>query len=224
METSVSIKQEILSVLQFRHATKDFDSSRKISDSDFQFILETGRLSPSSFGFEPWRFVVVQSREIREKLIPYASGARRQLPTASHFVLLLSRLPKDMMADSEYIRYMMEEVQKLPEEAAKIKGMAYDKFLKTGFGLQDNERAMFEWGCRQTYLALSNMMTSAARIGIDSCPIEGFDKGKIEQILAEEGIMDAAHFGIACMAAFGYRQDEPPAKTRQSMDQIVQWV
>ncbi|WP_410511734.1 NAD(P)H-dependent oxidoreductase [Paenibacillus sp. BR2-3] len=217
-------KNEILSAFQFRHATKEFDTSKKISDSDFQFILETGRLSPSSFGFEPWRFVVVQSQEIREKLRPYASGAQKQLSTASHFVLILSRLPKDMVADSDYIMDMMVNVQKLPAEVVEAKGKAYDKFLKTGFRLQENERAMFEWGCRQTYLALGNMMTSAALIGIDSCPMEGFEKNNIEQVLAEEGIMDAGHFGISCMVAFGYRLNEPGAKTRQSADQVIQWV
>ncbi|MNC06764.1 putative NAD(P)H nitroreductase YfkO [compost metagenome] len=83
---------------------------------------------------------------------------------------------------------------------------------------------MFEWGARQTYLALGNMMTAAAQIGIDSCPIEGFDKLKIEEILAAEGIMDPEHFGIACMVAFGSRLNEPRGKTRRSADQVVQWV
>ncbi|OAB42267.1 NAD(P)H-dependent oxidoreductase [Paenibacillus glacialis] len=224
METLTTTKNEILSAYQFRHATKEFDSSKKISDSDFQFILETGRLSPSSFGFEPWRFVVVQSQEIREKLHPYAWGAQKQLTTSSHFVLILSRLPKDMVADSDYIQGMLKNVQKLPAEVVVGKGSVYDNFLKLEFGLQENERAMFEWGCRQTYLALGNMMTAAAQIGIDSCPMEGFNKEKIEHILAEEGIMDAEHFGISCMVAFGYRLNEPRAKTRQTTDQVIQWV
>lgn len=78
MEASAiaAAKHEILSAFEFRHATKVFDSSRKISEDDFQFILETGRLSPSSFGFEPWRFVVVQNPEIREKLRPFAWGPK----------------------------------------------------------------------------------------------------------------------------------------------------
>ncbi len=97
META-TVKNEILAAYQFRHATKEFDASRKISSGDFQFILETGRLSPSSFGLEPWQFVVVQNPQIREKLRPFAWGAQKQLPTASHFVLILSRLPKDMAA------------------------------------------------------------------------------------------------------------------------------
>ncbi|MEC0169320.1 NAD(P)H-dependent oxidoreductase [Paenibacillus graminis] len=224
MEMTAAVKKEIIAAYEFRHATKEFDSSRKISGEDFQFILETGRLSPSSFGFEPWKFVVVQNPEIREKLRPFAWGAQKQLPTASHFVLILSRLPKDLTAGSDYIQGIMKDVQNLPPEVAEGKSKMYDTFLTTDFGLAGNDRALFEWGARQTYLALGNMMTAAAQIGIDSCPIEGFNKLKIEEILAAEGIMDPEHFGIACMVAFGYRLNEPRGKTRRSADQVVQWV
>ncbi|KWX78597.1 NAD(P)H-dependent oxidoreductase [Paenibacillus jilunlii] len=224
MEITAAVKKEIIAAYEFRHATKEFDSSRKISGEDFQFILETGRLSPSSFGFEPWKFVVVQNPDIREKLRPFAWGAQKQLPTASHFVLILSRLPKDLTAGSDYIQGFMKDVQNLPPEVAEGKSKMYDTFLTTDFGLAGNDRALFEWGARQTYLALGNMMTAAAQIGIDSCPIEGFDKLKIEEILAAEGIMDPEHFGIACMVAFGYRLNEPRGKTRRSADQVIQWV
>jgi nitroreductase len=129
-----------------------------------------------------------------------------------------------MVADSDYIQGMLKNVQKLPAEVVVGKGNVYDNFLKLDFGLQENERAMFEWGCRQTYLALGNMMTSAVQIGIDSCPMEGFNKEKIEHVLSEAGIMDAEHFGISCMVAFGYRLNEPRMKTRQTADQVIQWV
>lgn len=221
---TATAKEHILAAYQYRHATKVFDSSKKISAEDFSFILETGRLSPSSFGFEPWKFVVLQNPEIREKLLPHAWGAQKQLPTASHFVLILARQPRDMAADSGYIRGMMQEVQNLPPEIAEGKLKFYDAFLKSDFSLAGNERVMFEWAARQTYLALGNMMTAAALIGIDSCPIEGFDKAKTEQILAAEGIMDPEHFGLACMVAFGYRTGEPRPKTRRTADQVVEWV
>ncbi|QQZ59376.1 NAD(P)H-dependent oxidoreductase [Paenibacillus sonchi] len=224
MESNAAAKKEIIAAYEFRHATKEFDSSRKISGEDFQFILETGRLSPSSFGFEPWKFVVVQNPEIREKLRQFTWGAQKQLPTASHFVLILSRLPKDLAAGSDYIQGIMKDVQNLPPEVAEGKRKMYDTFLTTDFGLTGNDRALFEWGARQTYLALGNMMTAAAQIGIDSCPIEGFDKPKIEEILAAKGIMDPEHFGIACMVAFGYRLNEPRGKTRRSAEQVVHWV
>ncbi|CAH1195208.1 Putative NAD(P)H nitroreductase YfkO [Paenibacillus plantiphilus] len=217
-------KNELLSAFQFRHATKEFDPNKKISEADFQYILETGRLSPSSFGFEPWKFVIVQNQDIRAKLAEYASGARRQLPTASHFMIILSRLPKDMVASSDYIRRMMVNVQQLSPEIAEGKRTTYDHFLKTGFAIEDDPRVMFEWACRQTYIALGNMMTAAAWIGIDSCPIEGFNREKISDLLVEEGIMDPEHYGVAVMAAFGYRLHDPADKTRRCMQEVVEWV
>ncbi|MEK8129141.1 NAD(P)H-dependent oxidoreductase [Paenibacillus filicis] len=217
-------KHDILSAFSFRHATKEFDHNKKISAADFDFILEVGRLSPSSFGFEPWKFIVVQNMELREQLKEYAWGAVKQLKSASHFVIILSRLPKDMAADSPYIQNMLNVVQQLPAEIAKEKRAVYDKFLKNDFALQSNERAMFEWACRQTYIALGNMMTAAAQIGIDSCPIEGFDKEALEQLLVKQGVMDNEHFGVACMVAFGSRLREPRTKTRKSADQVVEWI
>ncbi|NGZ76351.1 NAD(P)H-dependent oxidoreductase [Saccharibacillus alkalitolerans] len=218
-----SIKRRLLDAYQFRHAVKDFDPGRKISSEDFDFILESGRLSPSSYGFEPWKFVVVQNPELREKIAAHAGGARRQLASASHAMLVLARLPHEMVADSDYISYMLNEVQKLPPDIAEMKRGTYDTFLRTGFALQGNERAMFEWACRQTYLALGNMMTAAAMIGIDSCPMEGFVKHEVERVLTEEGLMDAGRFGLACMAAFGYRAGEAPAKTRRAASEVVEW-
>lgn len=217
-------KEQILSAFQFRHATKDFDPDKKISDDDFKFILETGRLSPSSYGFEPWKFVVVQNKELRTKLAEPATGARRQLPTASHFIVILARLPHDMKADSEYIQYMMNEIQQLPPEILKMKQATYDAFLKTNFAIEDDPRVMFEWACRQTYIALGNMLTAAAMIGIDSCPIEGFNRKKVNELLIQEGIMDPEHYSVSCMAAFGYRANEPHAKTRQSAEQMITWI
>lgn len=219
-----AIKEQILAAYQFRHACKEFDSEKKISEDDFRFILETGHLSPSSFGFEPWKFVVLQNPHLREKLLPVTWGAQKQLPTASHFVIILARTQKEMVADAPHIQNMMKHVQKLPEEVQVGKGNVYHKFLESDFKLLDNERAMFEWSCRQTYIALGNMMTAAAQIGIDSCPIEGFDKDQVEQILQEEGILAKDRFGVACMVAFGYRVREPREKTRQSLEQVVQWV
>jgi nitroreductase len=217
-------KNEILSSFRFRHATKEFDPNKKISDADFHYILETGRLSPSSYGFEPWKFVIVQNQDIRAKLAEHASGAKKQLPTASHFMIILSRLPKDMVASSDYIKGMMENVQKLSPETAQGKQTTYDHFLKIGFAIEDDPRVMFEWACRQTYIALGNMMNAAALIGIDSCPIEGFNREKISEVLVAEGIMDLEHFGISVMAAFGYRLHDPSEKTRQSAQQVIEWV
>ncbi|PHB27629.1 NAD(P)H-dependent oxidoreductase [Bacillus pseudomycoides] len=218
-------KEEILKAYQFRHACKEFDVNKKVSDKDFHFILETGRLSPSSFGFEPWKFVVIQNQDIRNKLLPVAWGVQKQLPTASHFVVILARKKEDMIYDSSYISNFMKNIQQLPEEVVTMKLGFYKAFQETDFQLFESDRAMFDWASKQTYIALGNMMTAAAQIGIDSCPIEGFHQEKVEAILKEEGIVSGDTFGVSVLVAFGYRAEEPKRdKTRQTMDMVVEWI
>jgi nitroreductase len=218
-------KQEILNGYNFRHACKEFDVSKKIAKEDFDFILETGRLSPSSFGFEPWQFVILQNPEIRGKLKTVAWGAQKQLDTASHFVLILARKKSEMIYSSEYVSKIMTEVQQLPQEVKEGKTSAFENFQKNDFNLLESDRSIFDWASKQTYIALGNMMTSAAEIGIDSCPIEGFNKEAAEDLLEKEGILDKSKFGLSVMVAFGYRNAEPArAKTRQELDAVVKYV
>ncbi|NDI33296.1 NAD(P)H-dependent oxidoreductase [Chengkuizengella sediminis] len=217
-------KEDILNAFEYRHASKEFDPQKTISEDDFNFILETGRLSPSSFGFEPWKFIVIQNEELREKMKSVSWGGQKQIPSASHFVIVLSRTKEHLNYNAEYIQTMMKDVQKLPQEIIEMKSKFYKDFIKHDFKLEDAEHLFFEWGARQTYIALGNMMTSAAMIGIDSCPMEGFQKERAEKILIEEGLMPTSGFGISCMVTFGYRVETPRPKTRQSIDSIVEWV
>ena len=216
------MKEQFLQAMKFRHACKLFDAQKTISAEDFEYILEVGRLSPSSFGFEPWHLVVVQSRELREKLKQDAWGATDKLTTASHFVVILSRRKAETEANSDYIQYIMKDVQKLPENVREMKEGAYAKFLSQDFELT-TERAAFDWGIRQAYIALGNMMTAAAYIGIDSCPMEGFNQKTSERILARDLDVDVDKYGIACMVAFGYRVKDQPPKTRRQLAEVVSW-
>lgn len=216
-------QDDILAAFRFRHACKTFDPAKKISEADFGVILETGRLSPSSFGFEPWRFVVLQNAALREALKAVVWGGQGQLPTASHVVAILC--PKDgMRFDAAHVRHMMQDVQKLPEDKVAMKTERYRKFQESDFRLLDSPRALFDWACKQAYIALGNMMTSAAMLGIDSCPIEGYDVAATEALLAQAGVLDTAEYGLAVMVAFGYRINHQPEKTRQLLEDVVAWV
>ncbi|WEG12430.1 NAD(P)H-dependent oxidoreductase [Pullulanibacillus sp. KACC 23026] len=218
-------KDLLLKAFNFRHACKEFDPERKIPDEDFDLILEAARLSPSSVGLEPWRFVIIQNQEIRERLKNVSWGAQGQAPTASHFMVVLARTMTDLKYDSDYVSHMMREVHQIPEEIVQLLiDKNYKNFAESDFKLMESDRAMFDWACKQAYIALSNMMTTAAIMGIDSCPIEGFDRDKVTQVLKEEGILDEKHFGVACFAAFGYRVREPRPKSRQNLKDIVEWV
>jgi nitroreductase len=216
-------KQEILDAYFFRHACKEFDKNKKIPEEDFQFILETARLSPSSFGFEPWRFVVIQDAALREELRGVTWGAQKTLPTASHYVAVLARTKNDLLPESDYLQSIMRDTHKLSDEVRLPRTKKYANFLENDFKLMENERAMFDWACKQTYIALGNMMTAAALIGIDSCPIEGFDYADVERVLASKGLLENGRFGVSCMVAFGYRINEQRPKTRQPIEAIVRY-
>ena len=216
--------KEIIDAFQFRHACKQFDPTKTVSEEDFNTILEAGRLSPSSFGFEPWKLLVVQNKSLKEKLFPVSWGAQNSFNGASHFVILLARKKVDTIYNSEYITKIMSEVQNLPEDVANQRKSAFESFQKNDFNLLESDRAIFDWASKQTYIALANMLTAAAFLQIDSCPIEGFNIEKVEEILKNEGILDTEHFGVSVMASFGYRAKEPHEKTRQPLNSVVQWI
>ena len=219
------MKSKVLEAYNNRFACKLFLEDKKISEEDFSYILETGRLSPSSFGWEPWQFLVVNNKELRGELKTVTWGAQGTLPTASDFVILLARKNVDLQSDSEYLKYMANDIQHLPEDIQTMKLDFFKNFKENDFDFE-GERTAFDWACKQTYIALGNMLTSAAMIGIDSCPIEGFDRKAVEGILESKGLLDTKHFGVSVMAAFGYRdesQDMFP-KTRRTQEEVVRFV
>ena len=218
-------KENIIEAYWFRHACKEFDAKQKISDADFQFILETARLSPCSFGLEPWRFLIIQNPDLREKLKPLVWGGQKHLPTASHLILALLRKSHFMRFDSEFVQHFMRQVQAIPEPAAEFRTEILEKFQSQDFDLLSSERAINDWAGKQTYLPLANMMTAAALIGIDSCPIEGFDRSALEQFLQDNLDINPDYWSVSYLLTFGYRKEQPTKeKTRQALTDIVEWI
>lgn len=215
-------KQDILDAFNYRHACKEFDPARKIARDDIDFILETGRLSPSSFGYEPWQFVVIQDMALREKLLPVTWGAQKQLPTCSHYVAILVRR-SGMRYDGEHVQHMLQDIYQFAPERIAMRSQVYQKFQEADFDL-GNDRALLDWAGKQAYIALGNMMTAAAMIGIDSCPIEGFEAPAAEQVLADAGLLDRTDWSLAVMVAFGYRVKAQSAKIRRPQPEVVHWV
>lgn len=217
-------KKELLDTYFYRHATKKFDPNKKISEEDFNFILESGRLSPSSIGSEPWKFLIIQDSALREKLMKVCPGGQRQIPTCSHFVVILARTIKDTKYDSDYLKKLLLEVRGIsPDIYDEIKEK-YREFQENDFKLLESERNIFDWACKQTYIALGNMMTAAAHIGIDSCPMEGFNIDKVQDILSQEGLLEDGRLAVSVMVTFGYRLKEPKVKMRQRLKDIVKWI
>ena len=216
--------EAIRDLLKRRYACRDYDSNCKISDQDFHLILEAGQLAPSSYGFEPWHFLVIESESLKQALAPIALGAQKALASASHFVIILSRTQVSLRYDAPYIDYMMREVQGLPEDFCELKQQRFETFQKEDFDLLSTERATFDWASKQSYLALAQMMQVAALRGINSLAMEGFNRQAVTDLLTERGLIDPSEWGVSVMVAFGYGLGSVPRKTRQSLDQLVTWV
>lgn len=217
------IENLLLSAAYSRHACKEFDPHRKITDADFKLILELCRLSPSSFGLEPWKFLVVQDAELRERLRSCSWGAQKQLPTASHVVVALAKKERLMRWDSDYVAHIMHAVQGYPAEIQALRKANLERFQRDDFALAGSPRAMFDWAAKQAYIPMANMMSGAAALGIDSCPIEGFNAQELDSVLAADFGVDLEQYGAAYMLCFGYRAGEPRAKTRQNPEDVFQW-
>jgi nitroreductase len=217
------LNETILDAFRFRYACKNFDETKTVSKENFDTILEAAHLSPSSFGFEPWKLIILQEHELRKKLAPIAWGAQKSLEGASHFVILLARKKIDTVHTSDYLTHIMKDIQNLPENVIAQKREKFHGFQKTEFNLLESDRAVFDWASKQTYIVLANMLTTAALLEIDSCPIEGFNIKAVDEFLAEENLVDTTHFGVSVMAGFGYRKEVPHPKTRQALEDIVIW-
>lgn len=224
MKDKEIIKKEVMDAYYFRHATKEFDPVKKISDDDFSFILEAGRLSPSSIGSEPWKFIVVQNPDIREKLTKVSWGGKGQIPTCSHLLVILARTIKDTKYDSDYLKNQLFEVRGVSPDRYEEAKEKYRDFQVNHFKLLESDRTILDWACKQTYIAMGNMMTAAAHIGIDSCAIEGFIYDDVQEILSHEGLLEDGHLAVSVMIAFGYRVKDPGVKKRNKLDDIVRWI
>ncbi|REH83856.1 NAD(P)H-dependent oxidoreductase [Staphylococcus felis] len=215
--------QFILDAFNYRFATKRFDANQKITNEDFQTILEAGRLSPSSLGFEPWQFLVIQNKDVRDALKPISWGAQGQLDTASHFILILAR--KNVRPGNEYVHQLLKDTKQMPEDVIEQMMTRTTAFQGDNLNLYESERALWDWASKQTYIPLANMMTTAAMLGIDSCPIEGFQYQEVAQLLSDKGYFDRSIFEPSVMVAFGYREEDPKReKTRRPQDDVVKWI
>lgn len=186
---------QLLDQLNWRYATKQFDRQRKINAQDWAALEEVLRLTPSSGGLQPWRFIIVSDPGVRAKLRP-ASHGQAQITDASHLVVFAAKT--NITADDvdAHVR-RVAEVQGVPLEALT----PLRKMLIGGIVQSRDEAGRAAWARNQVYIALGNLLTSAALLGIDACPMEGFDPAQYEEIL---GLKEKG-FSAAVVAALGYR-------------------
>jgi len=207
------MKNEFIKAMDFSHACKVFDESKKISDEDINFILEAGRKSPSSFGMEAWKFLVITNEELKAKIRP-ACWDQVQVTSCSHLVVILAGI--------DSVKIESGEVKKRFERKAKGDTLNFYIDLYSGH-LKDTLSAdsnIYSWTSKQSYIAAGNMMTAGGFLGIDSCPIEGFDKQQVEEILG----LDTTKYQLSLVLPFGYRVNEQPEQVRLTFDDVVEFI
>ena len=214
-------REEVVALHHQRYATKKFDPARRISDEDWATLVEVGRLAPSSLGFEPWKMLLLNNAEMKQDLKSMAWGAVSMLDGASHFVIYLAR--KGVNYETPYIERLMQEVRHRSYDPESAYAHRIKSFQESDFKLND-ERSLFDWASKQTYIQMANMMNAAALMGMDSCPIEGYNKAKVEAYLEEKGVLDTSEFGVSVMCAFGYRNEEIKPKVRWNTESIYEVI
>ncbi|MDD2653365.1 MAG: NAD(P)H-dependent oxidoreductase [Sulfurimonas sp.] len=200
--------------MDFRHACKIFDENKKISDKEIREILEAGRKSPSSFGMEPWKFLVVTNEELKAKLQPFCWN-QPQITTCSHLVVVLAAIESLRVESGVPAKRFQRRA--MPKEKFDFYIDLYAKHLEKTLS---NDANTLCWSARQTYIAAANMMTCAATLGIDSCPMEGFEKEHVEELLG----LDTKVYQLSLIIPFGYRVNEQSAQLRLSFDEVVEFI
>lgn len=225
MTTRSISPQDIRTFLEFRHACKRFDPEKKIPQADIDLLLEAARLAPSSYGFEQWNIIVVQSETVREAIRKVSLGTHHgQLPTASHFLIFTAKTSTTLDPKKPHIQHILRDIKGLDSAEAAEYELYWNNWAKKDFGLYDASQLLHEWAARQAYIALGAVMTVAAARGIDSCPIEGFNLAKVTDILTKNNAIDPAQDLPVVMLALGYRVDPQSLRRRRNMDEIVKTV
>jgi nitroreductase len=213
------ISQNILTeALQWRYATKKFDATRKIPSEEWAALEESMVLAPSSFGLQPWRFIVVKNRELLEKF-PAISWGQTQPVDCSHYVVFASR--KDMaVGDVDRFVARIAEVRGVSTESLE----GYRGFMMGSYKAALENGTLNDWCARQVYIAIGQAMTAAALLGIDTCPMEGIEAAKYDALLG----LDAEGYTSVCSVAFGYRSVEDKyaalPKVRYAHDAVIKHV
>ena len=213
----VITNEQIIDRLNWRYATKRYDSSRKISDKDWQTLQDSLQLAPSSMGLQPYKFIVVEDPEIRAKLRE-AGYDQPAITDASHFVVLAYKTTFDERDAADFI-----------DLVAKTRNIQRDTLgdfeAKINYSTRkaSDEGYLEVWNSRQVYVALGFLLQTAALLGIDSTPMEGIESEKFNQILGLDG------FSAVAAAALGYRDEESDwlsslAKVRRPKEELIERI
>ena len=212
------ITRQLLNALNWRYATKVFDPNKKIPADVWQTLERALVLSPSSYGLQPYRFLVISDPAKRAALLPH-SWNQKQVVDASHFVVFTARTQMTE-ADVDKLIARTTDVRKIPAESLNF----YRDMMLGDLVNGPRSRIAHEWATRQAYIALGNLMTCAAVLGVDACPMEGFVPSEYDRVL---GLENSGYATVVC-CALGYRADNDKyaslPKVRFELQELVQPV
>ena len=207
----------IIESLNWRYATKKFDTTKKLSEDQLNLILETAQLTPSSYGLEPWKFVVVTNPAIREQLLNF-SWNQKQVVDASHLLVLCARTDVNIEYVDKYQSNMEQMGGKPAGSLQKLGDM-----VRGSVGARTPEEVI-NWNAKQVYIALGNIMTVCALNQIDTCPMEGFDVAEYDRILG----LEAMNLTATVILPIGFRSAEDTSakrpKQRKPIEELVEFV
>lgn len=203
----------ILEHRTWRYATKKFDATKKISEQDLETLLEATRLSASSYGLQPYHVLVITDPKIREQLKP-ASWGQSQITDASHLIVFANVTDFGEELVDDYLTNV-SETRNIPAEGLK----GYSDFMKSKL-MELPQETKNMWTTKQAYIAFSNLMQAAAELKIDTCPMEGFESDKYNEILG----LDEKNLNAAVVLPIGYRSEEDETqhlpKVRKSKEEL----
>ncbi|MBI5405993.1 NAD(P)H-dependent oxidoreductase [Candidatus Kaiserbacteria bacterium] len=207
--------QSIIQALTWREATRKFDTEKKLTSEQLYILVEAARLSPSSFGLQPWKLVVVSDPVVRAKLRE-ASWNQPQITEASQLFVFAAQMPTPELVDAFVANISATR-------GAPVKSLAGLSQMIKGSIESKTEAERIEWAKKQAYLALGVTLASAAVLSIDACPMEGFDADKYDEILGlserdlHTAVIMTVGFRIAEEAAIELKKVRPAKE-----DQIIE--
>ena len=209
---------DLISQLQWRYATKSFDASRKIPADVWAALEQSLVLTPSSFGLQPWKFIVVTDAAVKAQLSA-VSWNQPQPVECSHHVVFAARKAMD---DAEVDRFLASTVA---ARGGKIEELAAYRGMMAGFIANAAKQGWLgEWAVRQTYIAIGQFMASCAVLGVDACPMEGISPADYDRILGLEG--GDYRTVVACAAGYRAAGDKYASlpKVRYAVAEVIQHV
>lgn len=214
---------KLTQAFNFRHACKVFDETKQIPREEIDYILDAGLKSPSSFGMEPWYFVVITDAKIKQQL-KSACYEQQQITSCSDLIIVLYRKAVQFTMQSEYLRQTVKRT--LPAE-----GVSFDLDAACQYFINYCTKGLPEgvsidnWAEIQCYIPSTNMMTAAAYHGIDSCAIGGFQSDKlIAELEKQLPQLNANNFGVALCLTFGYRKNPQTKQIRWTKDDLATFL